>query len=899
MATNNNNLKQFNVQHYAGPVSQLPAKLPFGDFYFAEDIEILYKYNYQGLPISLGGVGGGVSYKRAASYSVLVDGGAIGELAYVNTSEGTPWLPGTIGGTYFPSGWYLWNGTDWISDKNSIANQFETNINSLNTKVDIVSGKGLSTNDFTNEAQTSITDSATWISTNATNLIDHIAQTDNPHGVTKTQVGLDNVDNTSDLNKPLSTATINALANKVEAVAGERFITSAEAINIGNLTGINAGDQDISLVGQTLTMSSGSSVTLPDTNTQLSDSDIAALGYVKTDNNTQLSDADITALGYVKTDNDTQLIDSDIAAMGYVKTDTQLTDGDIGAFGYVKTDNNTQLSDADITALGYVKTDNDTQLSDADITALGYVKTDTQLSDQDITDLGYVKTDNDTQLTDGEIEALGYLKTPAVLPLAKGGALNLQQALLAADGQPAKTILAVASVTADGKVQGCSLGNGNVIEVFADGTDFNSNTVLYREFMQAGEPICFTGLSAGAIITSTQGFYGVSEQVNGGNESPMPLMSLGLAFTDTFCYAFRNSESPTGANRGHIYICCGPLPAEVTLTRNGNVVSSQENIALEPFELLTLLTDANAEYRIQATSPVMGAIQARMGGGTDNRFYDARLVMPTTNDGITWPRSGFVSAPYDNTVVDYYVRDEVSGSFTVSPGSPIDFDGSAGTGASDQDYEPAGATRVLAKGLISAYSGADSAGLEASPLMPTAAMSQVVAQPFHIDDSGDGGNSGVAIASPYTGTAKVYQWNDATGVADLAYTVPLTKGVNGAGVTLTTPDDQYYPASGIIANEAGLVADASYVELVGDLGPGYIVADVPITVVVQNADPNLEPTIRSQGGTTTTSIVNDDDETLMLGWTPPNIKAEITKDVDGYLRRRELDASGVVTYPLT
>ena len=42
----------------------------------------------------------------------------------------------------------------------------------------------------------------------------------------------------------------------------------------------------------------------------------------------------------------------------------------------------------------------------------------------------------------------------------------------------------------------------------------------------------------------------------------------------------------------------------------------------------------------------------------------------------------------------------------------------------------------------------------------------------------------------------------------------------------------------------------------------------------------------------------DDDETLTLGWTPPNLKAEITTDVDGYLRRRELDASGVVTYPL-
>tara|TARA_R110002126_G_scaffold85959_4_gene207659 strand:- start:621 stop:2864 length:2244 start_codon:yes stop_codon:yes gene_type:complete len=657
--------------------------------------------------------------QRAANFTSLTGGSTVGELAYVNQSQGTPWLPGSFGGTYKPKGWYVWNGTDWISDRENLVNQLQLNVDGLGGKANV--------------------------------------------GDIRTDV------------------QINALI---------------------------------------------------DANTN---------GYVTTDNNTQLSDGDIAAFGYVKTDND-----------------TQLTDGDISALGYVKTDNNTQLSDGDIAAFGYVK------------------------------------TDNDTQLTDSEIEALGYIKVPAVLPLAKGGALNLEQALLAADGQPAKTILAVANTTS-GKVQGCSLGNGNVVEVYADGDDYNSATVLYREFMQAGEPICFTGLSAGAIITSTQGFYGFSEQVNGSHVSPMPLMSLGLAFTDTFCYAFRDSGSALGT--GKIYIVCGPLPAEVTLTKNGVVVESQENISIQPFELLILGTNSASEYRITATSPVMGAIQARV-ADADIRFFDARLVMPTTNDGITWPRSGFVSAPYDNTVVDYYVRDGASGDFTVSPGSAIDFDGAAGTGANDSDYEPAGATRVLAKGLISAYSGADSSGLEASPLMPTAAMSQVVAQPLFIHDSGDGGDSGVAIASPYTGTAKVYEWNSVTGVADLAYTVALNKGFQGAGVTLTTPEDQNFPASGIVANEGGLAADSSYVELIGNLGAGYIVADVPITVVVQNSTPSHIPTLRSQNGTTTTGIVSNDDETLTLGWTPPDLKAEITRDASGYLRKRVIDASGVTTYVL-
>lgn len=44
-----------------------------------------------------------------------------------------------------------------------------------------------------------------------TNLINHLNNKSNPHGVTKSQVGLGNVDNTSDANKPISTATQTAL----------------------------------------------------------------------------------------------------------------------------------------------------------------------------------------------------------------------------------------------------------------------------------------------------------------------------------------------------------------------------------------------------------------------------------------------------------------------------------------------------------------------------------------------------------------------------------------------------------------------------------------------------------------------------------------------------------------
>ena len=485
--------------------------------------------------------------------------------------------------------------------------------------------------------------------------------------------------------------------------------------------------------------------------------------------------------------------------------------------------------------------------------------------------------------------------------VAAGSTLGLGQSLLANAGQPALTVLSV-GYTNTGKVQGCSLGDGNVVEVYANGSDFNSGTVLYREFMSLGEPICFTGLSDGAIITSTQGFYGVSEAIDGNAETPMGLLSYGLSFKFTFLFAFRDSNEyqQSAADRGFIFVVNGPLDNVIKLTDgNGVVTQGQEDIALTPWQHYVLETDGNKEFILSGTNPMMTGITSAMSNidgvtGT-NTFTDSRLVMPLTNDGITWPRSGQVSAPYANTQVEFFTRDNVTGFLNstlgtgVNPGLPVDFDAAVGvgTGASDTDYEPDGATRVLATGLITAYSGADSAGSSASPLMPTSAMSQVVAQPFFIDDVGDGGNSGIAIASPYEGTAKVYSWNTATSSLVLEYTVPLLRN----GVTISSKQDQKHPASGQVANET----TTGTVLLVGDLDAGVIIADVPITVVVQNGTQTYTPTLRSQNGTTTTSLVNDDDETLMLGWTPADLKAEITEGTDGILYKRVI-TGGVETW---
>ena len=74
------------------------------------------------------------------------------------------------------------------------------------------------------DAATTDFDPAGSASSVQSNLTTHIQDATNPHSVTKTQVGLGNVDNTSDLNKPISTATqtaLNAKADKTtQVIAG-------------------------------------------------------------------------------------------------------------------------------------------------------------------------------------------------------------------------------------------------------------------------------------------------------------------------------------------------------------------------------------------------------------------------------------------------------------------------------------------------------------------------------------------------------------------------------------------------------------------------------------------------------------------------------------------------------
>lgn len=68
------------------------------------------------------------------------------------------------------------------------------------------------------------------IATLNTDLQNHISDYNNPHQVTKAQVGLSNVDNTADLDKPVSNATQSAIITAVDGLATNAYVDSAVAL---------------------------------------------------------------------------------------------------------------------------------------------------------------------------------------------------------------------------------------------------------------------------------------------------------------------------------------------------------------------------------------------------------------------------------------------------------------------------------------------------------------------------------------------------------------------------------------------------------------------------------------------------------------------------------------------
>jgi hypothetical protein len=95
----------------------------------------------------------------------------------------------------------------YVTSNNAAVSAIEGRVTTAEGDIDALESRATSIE----SAATSLT---TRVSTAEGTLSTHVAATDNPHSVTKTQVGLSNVDNTSDANKPVSTAQQAAIDTK-------------------------------------------------------------------------------------------------------------------------------------------------------------------------------------------------------------------------------------------------------------------------------------------------------------------------------------------------------------------------------------------------------------------------------------------------------------------------------------------------------------------------------------------------------------------------------------------------------------------------------------------------------------------------------------------------------------
>ncbi|UQD57193.1 hypothetical protein [Flavobacterium sp. K5-23] len=173
----------------------------------------------------------------------------------------------------------------------------------LDIKVDKVTGKGLSTEDYSTAEKTKLT-AITGTNTGDQDLSDFATNTNlalkaniasptftgTVSGIDKTMVGLTNVDNTTDANKPVSTATQTALDIKVDKVTGKGLSTedysTAEKTKLTAITGTNTGDQDLSSFATNTNLALKANIASPTFTGTVSGIDKTMVGLTNVDNTT-------------------------------------------------------------------------------------------------------------------------------------------------------------------------------------------------------------------------------------------------------------------------------------------------------------------------------------------------------------------------------------------------------------------------------------------------------------------------------------------------------------------------------------------------------------------------------------------------------------------------------------
>lgn len=134
-----------------------------------------------------------------------------------------------------------------ITNINNLISGLRTDLNTLDAAFDAhlleyASYKG-QVSDSLSEMNSKVTDAKNRADTAQSTLNSHLTDYDNPHHITKSTVGLGNVDNTSDMNKPVSYTQRNYIAEQISVIQREIADTSGLVFGLEYANFLFVGNQ--------------------------------------------------------------------------------------------------------------------------------------------------------------------------------------------------------------------------------------------------------------------------------------------------------------------------------------------------------------------------------------------------------------------------------------------------------------------------------------------------------------------------------------------------------------------------------------------------------------------------------------------------------------------------------
>lgn len=377
-------------------------------------------------------------------------------------------------------------------------------------------------------------------------------------------------------------------------------------------------------------------------------------------------------------------------------------------------------------------------------------------------------------------------------------------------------------------ISGC--GSNNILSK----KEPSEGSFTFIQTMNTGEKLNLT-LPAGTVLRSTKGIYGFSGPL------PTPLGSTSFALTACQFYV-------SGAGTLNFVSLGTELSVSLFSGDQSTLLSGPTTIAA--YQTGSFSCPSVGEYFLSSTGPIVACV--------NESNSNIRTLNPMTTEVLTMNTGCLVSALSATTNVTWYRRNGTTGSITVSPGTAV----ALGAG-SDTALGSNGWVRVTADKPISTFSSTDSIGTQSISGYPMSQLSQLFANPSSIDSSTSYATAGVAISSPYEGTATVYT---SAGVVLDTFTYSRS-------VAVTTAEDQQYPAGG--RWKPSDVSVSTTWE--GD----YIILSTPGVCIMNSSG---DSTWGSAG-----------EEMFVIGSTSDEIEADIKK-VDGLWRRRDIDVLGGVSW---